>query len=73
MLVIQRLAGERFMIFPNGSGGDVITVTVVQSGNRVRLGIEAPSEIRVYREELLAREGMPTVKSAVPVAPEAKS
>lgn len=33
-----------------------ITVTVVRvQGDRIRLGIEAPPEVRIMREELLAK------------------
>ena len=49
MLVLTRKENERIMI------GDHITVTVVRvQGDRIRLGIEAPPEVRVMREELLA-------------------
>ena len=47
MLVLSRKVGERILI------GDQITVTVVRiSGGGVRLGIEAPPEMAVIREEL---------------------
>jgi carbon storage regulator len=47
MLVITRRAGERICL------GDDVTVTVLEiSGQAVRLGIEAPSEIPVYRHEI---------------------
>lgn len=47
MLVLSRKVGERILI------GDQITVTVVRvTGGGVRLGIEAPSEMAVIREEL---------------------
>ena len=50
MLVLSRKLGERIMI------GDRIVVTVVKLGNgQVRLGIEAPSEIAVFREEIVPR------------------
>jgi carbon storage regulator len=49
MLVLTRLEGESLVI------GDNIRVTVVEvSGGRVRLGVEAPREVSVWREELLA-------------------
>ncbi len=48
MLVLSRRVGERIRI------GDAVTVTVVRvSGGGVRLGIEAPPEMAVTREELL--------------------
>lgn len=47
MLLITRRAGEKVMIGP-----DVVIQIVEVSGNSVRLGITAPREIGVYREEL---------------------
>ncbi len=47
MLVLSRKVGERIWI------GENISVTVVRiTGGGVRLGIEAPSEMSVVREEL---------------------
>ncbi len=47
MLVITRKAGERICL------GDDVTISVLEiSGSSVRLGIEAPSEIPVYRHEI---------------------
>ena len=47
MLVLSRKVGERIWI------GDSIAVTVVRiTGGGVRLGIEAPDELSVVREEL---------------------
>ena len=47
MLVLSRKVGERIRI------GEHITVTVVRmTGGGVRLGIEAPAEMPVVREEL---------------------
>jgi carbon storage regulator len=49
MLVLSRRESERIKL------GDSITVTVVRvSGDRVRLGIEAPSNVVVLREEILS-------------------
>jgi carbon storage regulator len=48
MLVLTRRPGERIVI------DDRITVTVLEvQGNRIRLGIEAPKEIPILREELV--------------------
>ena len=50
MLVLSRKVGERIWI------GDKISVTVVRlTGGGVRLGIEAPVELPVVREELKIR------------------
>ena len=47
MLVLSRRLGERILI------GEDIAVTVVRiSGNAVRIGIEAPSDLTVIRQEL---------------------
>ncbi len=47
MLVLSRKIGERILI------GDKISVTVVKVGHGgVRLGVEAPPELAVVREEL---------------------
>jgi carbon storage regulator len=50
MLVLSRKEGERILI------GDDIRITVVRlSGGGVRLGIEAPPEAAIVREELALR------------------
>ncbi|MCG8451473.1 MAG: carbon storage regulator [Pirellulales bacterium] len=47
MLVVSRKVGERILI------GDKIAVTVVKLGSGgVRIGIDAPTEMAVIREEL---------------------
>lgn len=47
MLVLSRKVGEKFWI------GDNIAITVVRiSGGGVRIGIEAPEDLSVVREEL---------------------
>jgi carbon storage regulator len=48
MLVVSRKVGQRIVI------DDRITITVVEiRGNQIRLGIEAPKEVVVQREELV--------------------
>jgi carbon storage regulator len=47
MLVLSRKPGEKVTI------GDAITVTVLAiSGKTVRIGIEAPTDVRILRAEL---------------------
>lgn len=47
MLVVTRKPGERILI------GEKIAITVVKvAGGAVRLGVEAPAELAVMREEL---------------------
>jgi carbon storage regulator len=51
MLVLSRKSGERIRI------GDNVTVTIVRIGpNNVRLGIEAPRDLNIVREELCSHE-----------------
>jgi carbon storage regulator len=51
MLVLSRKEGEKLVI------GDNITVVVSRvAGNRVTLGIEAPSDVRIIRGELKAQD-----------------
>ena len=50
MLVLSRRLGETLII------GDDVKVTVLGiSGNQVRLGISAPKEVSVHREEIYQR------------------
>lgn len=47
MLILSRRAGESITI------GDEITITVVAvNGSQIRLGITAPRDVRVLREEI---------------------
>lgn len=51
MLVLSRKEGERLKL------GEAIVVTIVRvAGDKVRLGIQAPSNVLVLREELEPHE-----------------
>ena len=50
MLILTRRAGETVMI------GSDITITVLGvKGNQVRIGINAPKDVAVHREEIFER------------------
>lgn len=65
MLVLSRKKDERIII------GDQITVMVIEiRGDKVRLGIDAPKEVTVHREEVyeaIRREQQANVSSVDPV------
>lgn len=47
MLILTRRSGESVMI-----GGDVLVTVLEARGKQIRIGIEAPKNIRVMREEV---------------------
>lgn len=50
MLILTRRVGETLMI------GDEVTVTILGvKGNQVRVGINAPKDVAVHREEIYQR------------------
>jgi carbon storage regulator len=50
MLILTRRVGESLMV------GDDVTITVLGvKGNQVRVGVKAPKEVAVHREEILNR------------------
>lgn len=54
MLVLSRKPGEKILI------GEDVTLTIVRIGpNTVRVGIEAPTALRIVREELVDLDAGP--------------
>jgi carbon storage regulator len=47
MLVLSRKLGQRFQV-----GGDVKITIVKIDRNSVRIGIEAPDDVKIHREEI---------------------
>ena len=51
MLVLSRKVGERIVL----SGGVVLTVLAMHR-TQIRLGVEAPPEVSVWREEIIGTD-----------------
>ena len=50
MLILTRRVGETLMV------GDEVTITVLGvKGNQVRIGVNAPKDVAVHREEIYQR------------------
>jgi len=61
MLILTRRVGETLMI------GDEVTVTVLGvKGNQVRIGVNAPRDVAVHREEIYERIKREQAKQATP-------
>jgi carbon storage regulator len=57
MLVLSRKVNERLII------GDNIVVTITKiAGDRVRVGIEAPRDVSVQRQEIIGRKPKPGMR-----------
>jgi carbon storage regulator len=63
MLVLSRKESQRIRL------GDSIVITIVKiSGDKVRIGIDAPSDVLVLRDELEPREQSSAAALEVPIA-----
>jgi carbon storage regulator CsrA len=55
MLVLSRKPGERFVLIMGRYKATIEIMAI--SGNRTRVGVDAPQEISVVREEIRGRMG----------------
>lgn len=63
MLVLSRKLGEKIVI------GDNVVITVVKiDRNQIRIGIEAPQDVPVYREEIAPNRSLAHEATAQAVA-----
>jgi carbon storage regulator len=60
MLVLSRKINERIVI-----DGDIVVEVVKVEGGQVRLGIEAPKHIKVFRQEILSKQLSNRAQSAL--------
>jgi carbon storage regulator len=65
MLILTRKLGERIVI-----GGDILITLVEIKGSQVRIGIDAPSHLGVYRQEILEKIQSENKSSSEVIAPD---
>jgi carbon storage regulator len=65
MLILTRKLGERIII-----GGDILITLVDIKGSQVRIGIDAPSHLGVYRQEIIEKIKSENVRSSEVIAPD---
>ncbi len=57
MLVLSRKLGEKIVI-----NGDIVVTVVKIDRNQIRLGIEAPKDVAIFREEIAPAEPAPLLR-----------
>jgi carbon storage regulator len=65
MLILTRKLGERIII-----GGDILITLVEIKGSQVRIGIDAPSHLGVYRQEIFEKIKSENIRSSEVIAPD---
>ncbi len=63
MLVLSRKLNERIVV-----GGSVVVTVVRISGDKVRLGIDAPDDVRVIRDEVADQDGEAATAGRIGIA-----
>lgn len=69
MLILTRRAGETVRI-----GDDIVVTVVAVKGHQVRIGVQAPRNVAVDREEIFGRKrGEPTPPPPGPMSPDTRN
>ena len=62
MLILTRKPREAVILeLPDGRRVTVVLMDVHHNGTRVRLGFDAPADVKIHRDELLA-QGSPSIR-----------